>query len=242
MVDPAGADSHATEAPHTRYVRCPTCGYSLWGLTEARCPECGQPFDLSDPSLYRRRRWQRFAKPPRWWHLAAISICTLAAIVDSARLPTFLGGMFLSCALVVVIPILLGDFLLRVGAVWHMRRMRRQMQARSLRWWATPACVLVLLSLWTPAPRWPLYLRFALSRSAFERAESACLKGNLAATGPQHIGLFKVKEISQVEPGVVYFRLGTDWMDTIGFVHRTSPPAPGHARQHFGHSWYLEWW
>jgi len=25
---------------------CPTCGYSLRGLTESRCPECGEPFDV----------------------------------------------------------------------------------------------------------------------------------------------------------------------------------------------------
>lgn len=25
-------------------LRCPTCGYSLIGLTEPRCPECGQQF------------------------------------------------------------------------------------------------------------------------------------------------------------------------------------------------------
>jgi len=26
---------------------CSHCGYSLWGLTEPRCPECGTPFDPS---------------------------------------------------------------------------------------------------------------------------------------------------------------------------------------------------
>ncbi len=27
-------------------LRCPTCGYSLLGLTEPRCPECGQEFKM----------------------------------------------------------------------------------------------------------------------------------------------------------------------------------------------------
>ncbi len=34
-------------APPERHepLRCPTCGYSLLGLTEPRCPECGREFD-----------------------------------------------------------------------------------------------------------------------------------------------------------------------------------------------------
>ena len=29
-------------------VVCPTCGYNLTGLTEARCPECGSKFTLNE--------------------------------------------------------------------------------------------------------------------------------------------------------------------------------------------------
>jgi hypothetical protein len=29
-------------------IVCPTCGYSLTGLTEARCPECGTQYTLSE--------------------------------------------------------------------------------------------------------------------------------------------------------------------------------------------------
>jgi len=28
-------------------LTCPTCDYSLTGLTEQRCPECGAPFDVA---------------------------------------------------------------------------------------------------------------------------------------------------------------------------------------------------
>jgi len=29
-------------------VTCPTCGYNLTGLSEARCPECGTRFTLDE--------------------------------------------------------------------------------------------------------------------------------------------------------------------------------------------------
>ena len=31
---------------------CLECGYDLRGLPEARCPECGQPFDLADATTF----------------------------------------------------------------------------------------------------------------------------------------------------------------------------------------------
>ncbi|MFO0839646.1 MAG: hypothetical protein U1D55_14110 [Phycisphaerae bacterium] len=34
-------------------ARCRSCGYALVGLTVARCPECGLPFDPDDPTTYR---------------------------------------------------------------------------------------------------------------------------------------------------------------------------------------------
>lgn len=36
------------QAAHTDVLTCPTCGYNLTGLVEARCPECGSRFTLND--------------------------------------------------------------------------------------------------------------------------------------------------------------------------------------------------
>jgi hypothetical protein len=35
-------------AAHADVITCPTCGYNLTGLSEARCPECGAKFTLND--------------------------------------------------------------------------------------------------------------------------------------------------------------------------------------------------
>ena len=41
--------------PPTRHAQryCERCWYSLRGLNENRCPECGQGFDPDDPSTFR---------------------------------------------------------------------------------------------------------------------------------------------------------------------------------------------
>src|SRR5262245_55046345 len=67
---------------------CLHCGYSLEGLLESRCPECGRPFDLSRPETfwqttrpkYTKWIWRRWAKPPPWWHVGLVVIATLAVL------------------------------------------------------------------------------------------------------------------------------------------------------------------
>lgn len=34
-------------------MRCKACNYSLWKLTEHRCPECGRAFDPANPKTFR---------------------------------------------------------------------------------------------------------------------------------------------------------------------------------------------
>lgn len=47
-------------------ARCLACGYSLRGLPEPKCPECGRSFDPADASSYDTRppgwRWRRWIK------------------------------------------------------------------------------------------------------------------------------------------------------------------------------------
>src|SRR5689334_6297711 len=66
-------------------ARCLDCGYSLRGLPESRCPECGRRFDPDDPvtfdtgrPMWRSMRW--FVQPtgfvrPLVWIATSLMIC-----------------------------------------------------------------------------------------------------------------------------------------------------------------------
>jgi hypothetical protein len=80
---------------------CQKCGYSLRGLDQFRCPECGEPFDPNDPwTMFPRRR---LVVMTRWLGRA------LVAVVRFAPLQWILLAM-IATALIVVMPMRHLDF------------------------------------------------------------------------------------------------------------------------------------
>ena len=70
--------------------RCAGCGYSLRGLSEPRCPECGMPFDPKDPTveipwLYRGAlgRWETF------WATVRLVLLKPGWFAEQARRPLY---------------------------------------------------------------------------------------------------------------------------------------------------------
>jgi hypothetical protein len=63
---------------------CRQCGYRLFGLSENRCPECGQAFDPANRGTYLRY------PPLAWWERVVL---LLAGAVASAGLVTGGGGL-----------------------------------------------------------------------------------------------------------------------------------------------------
>lgn len=61
-------------------MRCKTCHYSLTGLTEHRCPECGNAFDPNDPNTFEHAPF-----PPNAWRYFSNAILLV--------LGTYLAGM-----------------------------------------------------------------------------------------------------------------------------------------------------
>ena len=66
--------------------RCKHCGYDLTNLTEPRCPECGNLFDLSNLSTFENRY-------PREWHDRAVTILILVSL--GVIIASIIAGWFL---------------------------------------------------------------------------------------------------------------------------------------------------
>jgi hypothetical protein len=62
-------------------VRCKTCHYSLEGLTEHRCPECGIAFDPNDPSTFGIDRRRQHKVRLLWVALAFLAYMALLFLV-----------------------------------------------------------------------------------------------------------------------------------------------------------------
>ena len=58
-------------------ARCKNCGYSLRGLYDPRCPECGALFDPDDPTTYTVRHARRLVDN-RW--IPLFSCCILGVV------------------------------------------------------------------------------------------------------------------------------------------------------------------
>ena len=64
-------------------MRCKNCHYSLEGLTEHRCPECGRGFDPRDQRTFDvQRRWQA---SDDWRVMAGLYLVSTACVFIAIR-------------------------------------------------------------------------------------------------------------------------------------------------------------
>lgn len=87
------------EDPRTSNCFCIGCGYSLRGLNDPRCPECGREFDPSNPKTMARtsrhaaiRRWMRW--PLMLFALLVIYVVAYLNVVERSNVSTtiIIGG------------------------------------------------------------------------------------------------------------------------------------------------------
>lgn len=231
---------------------CLGCGYSLRGLTESRCPECGKGFDSNDPTSYcivaKQPLWQRWAKPPTWLHVLCVTVYTLVMLLDLSHA----GGLYFTLSLMMMSvcccipsPILLvvADYAAHVGALHYARQenvpvVEVDNTRRKLRWAVTPTCVvLLLLALGT---EWPMRLRFRLSKPAFEGAVRRHVESDGEFDVSQWVGLYFVESIEPCGPNLICLeteRRGT----ATGFIHVQEPPSPKvtvELRSRLSKNWY----
>lgn len=225
------------EAPY-----CETCGYCLRGLPRPVCPECGTSFKIPAQSSP-RRFW---AKAPPLWHVALSVILAAILLYVISDVPVHtLHKTAGSCMVFPVIVVLLFDYLFRAAIA--RRRSTHSCQSRdrivtvaSLKWMTTPLLVVLVTS--AVVFDWPLRLRFALSRGAFKRAVDTYASGQPVASCPGLLGFYHVRRVYEIEPGTLFFEVGPDFTDIVGFVYRGRTSTTGRAHRYVGYGWYLEWW
>ncbi|MCB9854453.1 MAG: hypothetical protein H6818_02115 [Phycisphaerales bacterium] len=156
-------------------------------------------------------RNKRLAQAPSLWTIVPAVGITLYALNDASvpgnqwtadflyDIPALFAGLFF-----------LIDYLRRVMACWDgaVRRAADQdkrPQRRSWRWAVLPLCCLMIVSI--KFQNWPLYARFALSRSAMNAMQSKIEEGGAIPTHTVRVGLYRVW-IRQVYGQTVYFTGG----------------------------------
>jgi len=188
---------------------CLECEYQLRGLSTNVCPECGTSFDPDDPSTYgpqSTRRTKKARQHPTILDGVLLFASILFLLVDISgpgQSMLRLGGSIVATLLVFK----LGNERIGRPSKRRSRGNRHGNQPKRswrYRWW--PPLMLTLLITACLYP-WPAYLRFQVSKSAFETA----LKGIPATTGtmPLPIGLYRIQAITTKRTGCVFFRVET---------------------------------
>jgi predicted RNA-binding Zn-ribbon protein involved in translation (DUF1610 family) len=77
-------------------ARCWTCGYSLRGLPECICPECGRAFDPADSGSFDTR--PPGARRRKWIQRSAAIACVLLIAIGLAPRGLFRGEVSFTCA------------------------------------------------------------------------------------------------------------------------------------------------
>ncbi len=236
---------------------CLVCEYPLRGLPTSVCPECGRAFDPSNPKTFRIGPrppwWQQWANPPGVWH-AVLTVAVSLILLDGRSRPAGAMGNFVSawcCIVLTAAPILLATYSLHAAAVLVCRSSTavepHTGPRHRLRWIVLPVCLALVLSAlpWN----WPLFVRFACSRSAMEREARQALAQGTAGSAPTTrgmVGLYWVDEVV-VDATVpcVYLFTDSGVLAPIGFAWGPSGPSMGAVDVGLPAGWYvcedLEW-
>lgn len=123
--------------------RCLDCGYSLQGLPENRCPECGRSFDPNDPETFAGRPTSGVpALLAALGALLGLALALSGTALGIRHLRLHYAGVVIIAAIVVVIGcVILGSWAVGVG----LKAIERPRACVCHRWCYVLATVLGLL-------------------------------------------------------------------------------------------------
>jgi hypothetical protein len=217
--------------PSESLARCQGCQYPLRGLTEARCPECGRPFDPADPTTMWHDRvpgrvGRFFLKPPGWPLNTATILVGLMMLVAASGPGTYFGLFALALlAWLVIVTAWFVRFLVSLALIRYYRRPFREQLARWRRWGLAPAVAAATAGLL--AFDVPLHVTLGLSRSAMDRLAQhvMSLPPDAPATPDQWVGLYYATRIERCPGGMRFTIPGSGLFAPCGFVYSPSGPA-----------------
>lgn len=237
---------------------CATCGYSLCGLADQRCPECGRPFDSACPDSYRDDTRTVDLYPPRplspvseLW-LCVIGVYTLAVVCIRATpfgaVPNAEFAEAIPCA---------SSFGLIVFADYLVRRLRLTallcrddysglLEAFFAKWrnWRINQFLVVVLAVTILWP-WPAALRFYVSWPFLERRANQYDSGLSVGSRSEWVGLYRVEHIWGRGQGFVFLQELWSGGDRLGVIRERGSgyPPPNCARRIWvAPGWYLARW
>lgn len=167
---------------------CLDCAYSLIGLPENRCPECGREFDPADPRTFLKQL------PGTWTKRLGEAVCDLegasawvfAAMVAAAIIASAVGELFPLAYL----PVLVGVMYLPLVCTALLFRLAGVCPVSGTRLARGP--ILCVIAATVAFSDWPLRLTFACSRGSLERL-AAQIGAGQSPELPVRAGLFVVR-------------------------------------------------
>jgi hypothetical protein len=231
---------------------CLSCNYRLLNLppTTTRCPECGHPFDPTNPATMNMGRplpaWVVWALGPIRWPIRLLTAGAAAMALWSARLPGAdfsLGRRRTLVLLAAVAAVWLAWPLLRLLVARRFRWRTRQITGRDHTGFTATrllAPLLLVLAVAAVAARYPLRLSFRFSRAAMaklvEEAETSRTQ-----LKPRRVGLYRAAHVQTVPGGVKFTVEDSDASYRAGFAYLPSvnpATATWHTYHYLGDGWW----
>lgn len=220
---------------------CLGCGYSLRGLADDVCPECGRAFDPGDRSTFKVRRgaltWRWLAQPPNVWHLIWMAALTIYCFEGLSRpgCERVAAGIWLLLAL---LPAL--DYVIRLAATLADRERAARDRGfrppkRRWRWAVTPLCI-VLLSVGSRTD-WTMRVRFQMSRPGMERRARQILTDPTATTDITWLGLYPISEVHVAGNREAVFFVTGRFKYGEGYLYHAGDPEPS-SRARLAPGWF----
>jgi hypothetical protein len=216
-------------------ARCINCGYSLRGLAEARCPECGRAFNPNDLRTMDvgLPRPQPTEPPSAASHV--LSAAVAAVLVWQDRLPGGGNQVVAVLAVLGMATLALAWFILLIA--WVARRaieldcaVATRPRWTFLRWAVTPSLLIgtVLLVVYDV----PFRVTFRLSRpfmNSFVSRATPPTAAPVRTATDRWIGLYRTDAIEYF-PGYLRFRVSQSGFYTYGFAYSPNGPPPALGR------------